>query len=403
MDAASAMGIEQFVVDAGWWSSINGADPTDFAHGYGTYDVDTDRFPNGLGGLSDYAHGLGLRFGVWVEPERVDRATVGKPGGAADRMLAMQDGRYDSGRTNATAVSAQVCFVDPQARDWIMGRLSSLIDQAHPDYLKWDNNFWINCNRAGHGHGVADGNFLHIRGVDIVRDALRSRYPDLEIEDCASGGNRLSLDMLQYSDTTWISDRTFPSSRARHNLEGLLDIFPAPYLLTFEVDSAEEPMNGDPGIDLSMLLRSRMSGALGLSAMLVNMPEGAQAEVGGQIGLYKYIRPILTNSTSMLLSRQQVDYPDAPWSGWDVVEHLSTTGDAVVMAFDTPDAESSTLVRPKGLRTDVTYRVESADYGDLGSVTGADLMNQGIQINTSDLSHSHVLIFRAQQIDPDRR
>jgi alpha-galactosidase len=404
MDMAAALGVEQFVVDAGWWSSINGDDAGDFSHGWGTYQVDMNRFPDGLSALSDRAHELGMRFGLWVEPERVDRATVNQPGGAMERFLAMHDGRYDSGVPNSQSISAQVCFATPQAREWVTGRLVELIDTVHPDYLKWDNNFWVNCNRAGHGHGNGDGNFLHMRGVDMVRDDLRSRYPDMEIEDCSSGANRLSLDMLAYSDASWVSDRTAPSARVRHNLEGLIDVFPAPYLLSFAVGSEAEPMGDDPAFDLRRLIRSRMPAAMGLSVLVGGFDEGTQATLASQVALYKRIRPIVVDGNAMLLTAQQLEYPDAPWSGWDVIEHLSPrTGDAVLMAFDSADAPPSTLVRPKALRAEVMYQVESADYGDLGTVSGADLMAQGVQIDASDVSHSHVLILHAQPASSDRR
>ncbi|HUL74723.1 MAG TPA: alpha-galactosidase [Vicinamibacterales bacterium] len=405
MDMAASLGVEQFVVDAGWWPSMDGDPSVDFVHGWGTYQVDMDRFPDGLSALSDHAHQLGMRFGLWVEPERVDRNTIGQPGSAAERMLAMRDGRYDPLVPNSQALSAQICFADPQARDWIIGRLSDLIDTVHPDYLKWDNNFWINCNRSGHAHGTGDGNFLHMRGVDMVRDELRSRYPDMQIEDCSSGGNRLSLDMLAYSDVSWMSDRTAPAGRVRHDLEGLIDIFPAPYLLSFAVTTDTEPMNNDdPVFDLRTLMRSRMPGAIGLSMVTREMSGGTLAGLAGQIALYKYIRPILVSGNAMRLTPQQIDHPDAPWSGWDVVEHVSpATGDAVLMAFDTADAPLSTLVKPRGLRADVLYQVESADYGDLGSVRGADLMARGVEIQASDVSRSHVVILHAQPPSVERR
>lgn len=403
MDLASSLGIEQFVVDAGWWPTLDGDTPGDFMLGWGSYQVDMDRFPDGLSSLSDHAHQLGMRFGLWVEPERVDRATLNQDGAASDGFLAMQDGRYDPSAPNSESRSAQVCFVLPQARDWVTQRLVALIDAIHPDYLKWDNNFWVNCNRPSHNH-TGDANFFHMRGVDMVRDDLRSRYPDMAIEDCASGANRLSLDMLAYSDETWVSDRTAPTARVRHNLEGLLDIFPSSYLLSFALSTEQEPMEDGTAADLPNLMRSRMLGAMGMSMFAGSMSDGTRAQVANQISLYKYIRPILMNARSMLLSAQELDYPDTPWSGWDVVEHLSpTTGDAIVMAFDTPDAPSSTLVQPKGLRMDIDYRVESADYGDLGTVHGSDLMSQGIQINQSDLTHSHVIILHAQPASTTRR
>src|SRR5207249_66140 len=78
MELAAEMGFEQFVVDAGWWTRTREPeDNGDFIHDWGNWDVDRDRFPAGLGALTDRAHDLGLRFGVWVEPERVDRSTVG--------------------------------------------------------------------------------------------------------------------------------------------------------------------------------------------------------------------------------------------------------------------------------------------------------------------------------------
>ena len=292
MDLAAAVGAEQFVVDAGWWSGMDGGD---FMHGWGTYEVDPDRFPNGLGALSDHAHELGMRFGLWVEPERIDRATINQPGGAVERYLATVDSRYDPSVSNSQAVSAQICFADSGARAWVTGRLVDLIEAARPDYLKWDNNFWVNCNRAGHGHGAADGNFAHMRGVDMVRDALRAQFPGMEIEDCSSGANRLSLDMLAYSDASWLDDHTAPSGRVRHNIEGLLDIFPAPYLLSFAVTTEWEPMadNGDGQSDIPVIMRSRMPGLLGLSLRLGDMGDGSRASMAKQIDLYKRVRPIL--------------------------------------------------------------------------------------------------------------
>ena len=88
MDAAADLGVELFVVDAGWYEA--GSDPSDFTTGIGVWEADPDRFPSGLSALSDHAHTLGMKFGIWVEPERVDLKTVGKAGLARERWLATQ-------------------------------------------------------------------------------------------------------------------------------------------------------------------------------------------------------------------------------------------------------------------------------------------------------------------------
>ncbi len=397
MDAAAAMGLELFVVDAGWWLGSDTTDPGDYVHGWGTWTSDPDRFPNGLGALSSHAHDLGMKFGIWVEPERVDLATVGRVGTAQERFLAQDTARYDPSVPNTRASSAQVCFADSAARQWVTQKLISLIDEVAPDYLKWDNNFWINCNRAGHGHGAQDGNFMHTRGVQMVRDVLRNRYPDLVVEECASGAHRLSLAALATSDVAWVNDRTDPSSHVRTGLEGLNSLFPSPYLLSFLWPTYEEPVVDDPAFDLSYLMRSRMLGAFGLSYHANEFSEGTRARIAQEIAFYKRIRPILQESSSMLLTSQLVAYPDGPWSGWDVVEHLATrTGDAVVMAYDTADGPDRILVKLKGLRHDTIYDVESADYGLLGSVRGSELMADGIEIQASSISRAHVLVLRAR-------
>src|SRR5581483_7914217 len=79
MDRVAALGVELFVVDAGWYEGTGTAGPYDFDAGLGSWVADPARFPNGLAPLRDYAHNLGMKFGIWVEPERVNLALVGSP------------------------------------------------------------------------------------------------------------------------------------------------------------------------------------------------------------------------------------------------------------------------------------------------------------------------------------
>jgi alpha-galactosidase len=396
MNAAAAIGVEQFVVDAGWWAGANQDDPGDFFKDWGTWTPDPDRFPNGLGALSDRAHELGMRFGIWVEPERVALSTVGQDGLARERFLAMENGGYQPGVANRDAQSAQICLADPGAREWVKSKLFAFIDETRPDYLLWDNNFSITCMRSGHGHGAQDGPFRHVRGMQSILEQVRDAYPNLEIENCAGGGNRLSLDMLAYSDTGWLDDHTFPAVRVRHNALGLAGIFPTPYLLSFALATAEaaDEMRTN---DLAYVIRSRMSGTMAFSFFLRELDDVARTQLTTQVALYKRIRPILLDSASIVLGPQPVSFPDRTWSGWDVVEHVSRrTGDAVILAFDTLDSPPSTVVYPTALRQDAMYDVESADYGNLGSSSGAALMAQGIEVLASGISRGHVLILRVR-------
>src|SRR5262249_433621 len=170
----AALGAELFVVDAGWYANTGVADAYDFDAGLGSWEADPARFPNGLKPLRDYAHDLGMRFGLWVEPERVSLALVGAAG-PDESWLATTGGTYGSDH------AAQICRASAAARAWLLDHLTALIDDAQPDYVKWDNNMLINCDRSGHGHGSTDGNFAHISGLYDLLGALRARYPELLI------------------------------------------------------------------------------------------------------------------------------------------------------------------------------------------------------------------------------
>ncbi|HET7694555.1 MAG TPA: glycoside hydrolase family 36 protein [Vicinamibacterales bacterium] len=385
MANAAANGVELFVVDAGWYAGAGRG--SDFDAGLGTWRVDPVKFPEGLRPLSDYAHDLGLRFGIWVEPERVDQSTVGRPGLAQQSWLATNNGNPGSSR------NPQICLASAAAREWVFERVSELIDQSNADYLKWDNNSWVNCTRSGHGHAASDGNFWHVKGLYEVLAALRDRYPNLLIENCSQGGNRADFGLLRYSDVGWMDDRTGPSVHVRHNLHGLTTFFPPAYLLSFAISHAGEPLSGAP--DLGLYLRSRMPGILGLTYRAAELSEGDQFDMAREIGIYKSIRDIQREASAILLSAQA-----EPEGGpaWDVLEELSaSTGEAVLFAFQQDRAIPAVAVQPRGLTAEAIYTISRANGLVLGSARGGDLMRDGITIEESAESAGHVLVLR-----PDR-
>ena len=380
MDRAASLGVELFVIDAGWYVGAGAAGSNDFDAGLGTWEVDPARFPDGLNALTDYAHGLGMKFGIWVEPEHVNLSTVGAPG-IDERLLATHGGEYGSEHT------AQICLASTAAREWVWGRLTAFIDSVQPDYLKWDNNIWVNCDRAGHGHGAADGNFAHVTALYGMLSSLRDRYPNLLIENVSGGGNRLDFGMARYTDVAWMDDRTAPSVHVRHNVQGLIAAFPPEYLLSFVVDHETEPVYAAP--DLSLYVRSRMVGALGLCVLTGYLSEGESAEITREIDVYKLLRSTVIGAAGTLLTAQATS-ESGP--AWDVSQASAAGGDAFVLyAFQSDEGASRVTVKPTGLRADATYRVTSVDLGLLGEATGADLMAQGIDVLGSPNSAAHIL------------
>jgi alpha-galactosidase len=382
IDGAATLGVERFVVDAGWYAGAGRGGVADFTTGLGSWQIDASRFPSGLGALSDYAHERGLTFGLWVEPERVGLATVGRSGLAQEAWLAKTGGKYGSSEF------AQVCLGGATARQWIFDRVSALIDTAHPDYLKWDNNFWINCDRSGHVHGTSDGNFAHVNGLYEVLARLRERYPDLLIENVAGGGNRMDLGMLRYTDTGWMDDRTTPSVKVRHNIQGLSAVFPPAYLMSFVMHDRDEPLRD--ASDLPLLFRSRMSGVLGLSFRTGDLTDDEIAGMRHEIGTSKTLRDALSTASGTLLTTQAAA---ANGPAWDVFQ---TTPEGirpiVLWAFQTDGAVRDIVIRPVGLREQSMYEVQSADVGPLGIVSGSLLMQDGVEVVASPYSAAHMIL-----------
>ena len=384
-DRAAAMGVELVVVDAGWYPGAGSTGDYDFDSGLGTWTVDADRFPDGLSALAEEAHGGGMKFGVWVEPERVALDTVDRPGLAREAWLATRDGSYGAQATG------QICLAHPDARKWVFDHVVEIVEKSRADYLKWDKNGWLNCNRSGHGHGAADGNFAHVQALYGLLAELRQRYPDLLIENVSGGGNRLDFGMLAFSDVAWMDDRTVPSSHVRHNIEGLALAFPPAYLLSFVIDSENEPIRG--GSDFPLVVRSRMPGVLGLTYRSEDFDDRLTEDLSREILRYKQFRDIVAGGNATLLSRQAPVDEDS----WDVLQEVADEGRrAVIFAFKGSDRDGRLVVQPRGLLADVMYEVSSVDVGVLGVVPGDLLMKDGIELVHAGLSRAHVIALIAQ-------
>lgn len=199
-DRAAAVGAERFVLDDGWFLGRR-----DDTAGLGDWIVDPAVFPRGLGPIIEHVRGLGMEFGLWVEPEMVN----------PDSELARAHPDWMLGAGTRTAPSArQQQVLDlgrPEVAAYLLERLDALLTEYPIGYLKWDHN--RDLIEAG---SRADGRrAVHRQTLALYRllDELRLRHPGLEIEACASGGARIDLGILERTDRVWTSDCIDPIER----------------------------------------------------------------------------------------------------------------------------------------------------------------------------------------------
>jgi alpha-galactosidase len=387
IEQASRVGIELFQLDAGWYPQERPASIWDFTEGLGTWQVDRSRFPRGLGPIGDHARAHGMRFGVWVEPERVARGTVGQPGLAEERFLATSGGAYDPNRPHDDTPDAQICLGDRAAREWLLARLVAFIEEARPDYLKWDFNRWIVCDRPDHDHAVDGGSFAH--GLYAMLEAIRQRFPSLLIENCSGGGHRLDAGLARLTDAGWMDDLSAPSVRVRHNLQGLTALFPAGYLLSYVMPHADEPMNG--AADMAALARSRMAGTLGLAVDFHGIGERDINELTQQVRLARGLREYQAGASTYLLTPQAGAGPS-----WDVVQQWSAArGRGVLWVFNTDDGGARTTVRLRGLDPGRIYELRQVDTNRRELLGGATLLEAGLELRPAQETAGQIYTIEA--------
>jgi alpha-galactosidase len=389
MQAAAAAGAELFELDAGWYEGAGERDAFDFSSGLGTWRVDAKKFPNGLRRLSDRARALGMKFGLWVEPERVDLRTVGQAGMVREAWLMRENGLYEPGVPNAEARTAMIDFGNAEAREWVLEKLSQLITESGADHIKWDNNAWVNNTRPLSGGGTGDGNFRHVTGLYQLLAALKGRFPWLLIENCSGGGNRLDLGMLRYTDAGWMDDRTSPSAHVRHNLQGLTTFLPPAYLLSYLLHDATEPMH--EATDLALYARSRMPGVFGLSFPPESLDERDIERLRVETDRWKALRSVQQTASAVLVSPQVLGPESGSWDGTLLVS--PGMDQAVLYAFQNDGDVEGVNMHLRGLDRAFEYVVRSDREGDLGVMSGASLMDDGIELFEAESTVAHLLTF----------
>jgi alpha-galactosidase len=199
-ELAAELGVERFVLDDGWFGSRR-----DDTSGLGDWTVSVDAWPNGLTPLIDRVTELGMRFGLWVEPEMVN----------PDSELARAHPEWimaTGGRLPIEARHQQVLnLAIPEAYDHIRDALVTLLDENDISYLKWDHN--RDLVDAGTQPGGRPA--VHEQTLAFYRlvAELKQRFPGLEIESCSSGGARADLAALEHTDRIWVSDNIDPLDR----------------------------------------------------------------------------------------------------------------------------------------------------------------------------------------------
>jgi len=368
--SAAALGVERFVHDDGWFGSRRDDD-----RGWDDWWVSPEVYPDGLGPLIAHVRGLGMEFGIWVEPEMVN----------PDSDLYREHPEWALTTTEYEPVLGRNQLVlnlaHPDAFAHIFGQLDAVLREHDVAYVKWDMN--RNHVQGSDSDGAA-GTRAQTMAFYALLDALCERHPTVEFESCASGGARIDHEVLRRVERVWTSD-------CNDALERQTIQWGASMLIPFELMGAHIGPNRShtTGRVQSLAFRSltALFGHLGVEWNVLDLTDDERAQLGEVIALHKRFRSLLHTGDSVrfepVLNGQTaasraygvyaVDRREA------LVAHVQlTTG----MSLLPPP------LRLTGLLADVSYMVEQvplpgARVAWLGSgivLTGAQLAAHGVQL-----------------------
>jgi alpha-galactosidase len=203
---AKEVGVELFVLDDGWFGIRN-----DDTSGLGDWFVNTGKLPHGIKGLSEKIEEMGLKFGLWVELEMVNKDSrlyeehpdwvIGVPG------------RYESPARHQHVLD----FSRKEVVDAIHDMIAGIIRESKISYIKWDMNRYITEPFSRGTSPEEQGKVMHkyILGVYDLYTRLTTEFPDILFESCASGGARFDPGMLAFAPQAWTSDDSDGCERAK--------------------------------------------------------------------------------------------------------------------------------------------------------------------------------------------
>ena len=201
---AKNIGADTFVLDDGWFKGRNGDGSS-----LGDWFVDEEKLGCPLNELISEINALGMKFGLWFEPECIsENSNLFRA--HPEWVLQAPDRKGVLGRKQWV-----IDMANPKAVDGIFSMMSDILDNNNIEYIKWDFNRYLTDVYSSAVTSERQGEVHHryVLGVYDLLERIHTRYPNLLIESCASGGGRFDCGMLYYTPQIWASDNTDPIDR----------------------------------------------------------------------------------------------------------------------------------------------------------------------------------------------
>ncbi|MDQ0195433.1 alpha-galactosidase [Paenibacillus wynnii] len=357
---ASKLGIELFVLDDGWFGKRD-ADNSSL----GDWVEDLRKLPGGLNDLAQRVNGLGLQFGLWVEPEMI----------SPDSDLYRQHPDWclhvPGRRRSELRWQLVLDYTREEVREYIYESLSRIFSTVPVSYVKWDMNRCLTEIGSAQIAPDRQGETAHryVLGLYELLESLTARFPKILFESCCSGGGRFDPGMLYYMPQTWTSDNTDAVERLKIQY-GTSLVYPVS-AMGAHVSAVPNHQVGRI-TPLSFRGDVAMSGNFGYELDLTKFTAEEKELVKEQVANYKEIRTLVQQGNLYRL-QSPFEGNETAWMFVTDDQREALVYYFRVMAVPNPPHRSLKL---NGLNPDFNYTLE-----ECGEVYGGDrLMQAGLSL-----------------------
>ena len=359
--AAKEVNIDMLVMDDGWFGKRD-----DDNSGLGDWFVNEKKLGGTLGNLIKRINDLGVKFGIWIEPEMVSEDS--------DLYRKHPDWALTVPGRNPVRSRNQLVldFSRKEVVDEIYDQICKVLDQGNIEYVKWDMNrslmdVYSSVTRE-------QGRVLHdyVLGLYDFLERLVQRYPNLLIEGCSGGGGRFDAGMMYYTPQIWCSDNTDAIDRLRIQYGTSFG-----YPVSVVGSHVSAVPNHQTGRKTPLHTRGvvAMSGTFGYELNLMKLSEEEKQEIREQIAEYKRYAPIIQNGLYYRLSNPTTEEICA----WEFVHTDEKEQSKVLLNIVMQVIHGNmtvNYVKLQGLEETAVYREEKSGK----RYTGAALMYGGMPL-----------------------
>lgn len=371
---ASKLGIDMMVLDDGWFGKRD-----DDCSGLGDWFVNEKKLNGGLKALVEKINAMGMKFGLWFEPEMVSEDS--------DLYRNHPDWaiQIPGRKPMRSRYQLVLDMSNPEVVDYLYGVMSAILRENHIEYVKWDMNRSISdwyTATLSRGRQM-EMPHRYVLGLYELLEKLTSEFPDVLFEGCSGGGGRFDAGMMYYCPQIWCSDDTDAHERTFIQY-GTSFFYP-----TSTVGSHVSAVpNHQTGRITSIETRGvvAMAGSFGYELDLNQLSEEEKTVVAKQVTHYKEYQSLIYNGDYYRLANPFEDGMSA-WS-WISEDKKSILVQGVLFRAK-PNVLRKTL-RLMGLEAKKNYKIAGTEE----VYTGAALMSGGVLLQRAvgdDVSFEIVL------------